>query len=204
MFALVLSVGLVACASSDSESDKSADATETDSGNDKAKDEEKEKEDKSENENVQESEMGKMTIAYKNKELDENAESGPMKLNVNAIQVADFEIAEDYRDMFEGKEKATVIVFKMKAENTSDDTIGFYPDQATITTDAGDQSDADILLSDEVGGDFIGKVKKEGQVFFLVDTPSKDISKVNLIVDGAHDENFEQVGEQIKKEFPVK
>lgn len=166
--------------------------------------EESKEEVKVEDENVQESEIGKMTIFYKNKELDENAESGPMSLNVNAIQIGELEVAEDYKEMFDNKDKVTVITLKMKAENSSDDTINYYPDQATITTDAGDQSDAEIFLSDSIGGEFIGKVNKEGQVFFLVNSPASDIGEVNLIVDGPNNEDFDSVGEKVKMTFATK
>ncbi|MDY0395491.1 hypothetical protein RWE15_14980 [Virgibacillus halophilus] len=125
------------------------------------------KEEKTKDENVQESEVGKMTITYKDKDINENAESGAIKFNVYAIQVGDLEIAKDYQDSFDGKEKATAITMKVKSENTSDETMGFYPDQATLTTDAGDQVDADMFLSDDIGGDFIGKVKKEGNIIFF-------------------------------------
>lgn len=197
---LLLTVGLVACG--DSETSKSKDdssSAEKENSSEKSQDENSKEND----EDVQESDVGKMTITYKNKDMDENAESGPIKFNVNGLQMGDFEIAEAYRDAFDGKEKATIITFKVKTENTSDDTIGFYPDQATITTDAGDQVDADMVLSDSVGGDFIGKVKKEGQIFFLVDTPSEKIKEINLIIAGPHTEDFDKAGDDVKMTFSV-
>ncbi|WP_099157064.1 hypothetical protein [Virgibacillus ndiopensis] len=204
LFAVMVISGLVLSACGEATSDNSEENAKAESNQSTASDDSAENEKTAEakdDEMVKESEIGTMRIAYKNKELDENAESGPMKLNVSGIQVGDLEVNEDYRDMFDGKDKVTVITLKMKAENTSDDTIGFYPDQATITTDTGDQVDADMFFSDSVGGDFIGKVHKEGDVMFLVDSPVKDIGKVNLIVDGAHDENFESVGEKVEMEF---
>lgn len=212
LFALVLSVGLAACGSegSDSEAgtnnnDNSADENENvEQDDNESKDEGSENEDKADDGNVQESEIGKMTITYKNKELEENAESGPITLSVSALQVGELEVAEDYKEIFDNKDKLTAITMELKAENSSDDTVGIYPDQATITTDAGDQVDADVFLSDQVGGDFIGKVKKEGSVYFFVDTPAEEIGQINLIVDGAHDEDYESIGDQIKMSFTTK
>lgn len=163
-----------------------------------------EKVDKKEDENVEDTELGKMTILYKNKELDENAESGPMKLNVSGIQLANLEVAEGQEYMFEEKDKVTVITVQMEAENTVDETISFYPDQATLTTDAGDQKDASLLLSDSVGGDFFGKVKKEGNAIFLVDTPAEEIGEITLNISGSSDESFMDLGEKIKMTIATK
>lgn len=201
---LILSVGLVACGGESSNGNNEKVPKESASTQNKDNKDDSSKEATKEDDTVQESDIGKMTIVYKNKDLNENAESGPMSLTINAIQLGELEVAEDYKEIFDDKDKLTVVTIQMKAENSSDDTIGFYPDQATITTDAGDQVDADMLLSEQVGGDFIGKVKKEGQVFFLVDTPASEIGQVNLIIDGAHNEDFEEVGKQIKLSFETK
>lgn len=53
------------------------------------------------------------------------------------------------------------MIVDVTAENTSDDTINFHPNQATITTNTGEQIQAEIFISDDVGGEFIGKVKKK-------------------------------------------
>lgn len=198
VFTLVLSFALVACGNG-ADSDQSSNNNEGTSEEQKGKNDDKEKDS-----NTEESDVGKLTILYKNKELDENAESGPINLNVNAIQLSELEVSDDYKEMFDNKDKVTVIALKMKVENSSDDTISIYPDQATITTDAGDQVDADVFLSESIGGDFIGKVKKEGDVIFVVNSPANDIGQVNLIVDGAHDENYDKIGEQIKMSFTTK
>ena len=52
----------------------------------------------------------------------------------------------------------TVVTINMTASNSTDQTISFYPDQATLVTDTGQQVDADLWFSGNVGGDFLGKV----------------------------------------------
>ncbi|HLR03649.1 MAG TPA: hypothetical protein VK111_12965 [Virgibacillus sp.] len=205
---MVLVGGLIAC--DDSERSASSDNSNNNKTEEKKdnkekeeKEEEIEEESNSNNEDVQESEIGKLSIAYKDKELDENAESGPINLNVDALQVGELEVSEDYQEFFDGKDEVTTITISMNVENTDDNTNGFYPDQATITTDAGDQVDADMLLSDEVGGDFIGKVKKDGQVIFTVDSDADEINEINLFIDGTHDEDFENIGEDIEMTFNI-
>ena len=201
--ATALALALAGC--SDAET-KKEDTVPVDTNSNTANEDKKadEKVDKKEDKNVEESELGKMTIVYKNKELEENAESGPMKLNVSAIQLANLEVAEGQEYMFEEKDKVTVITVQMEAENTVDETISFYPDQATLTTDTGDQKDASLLLSDAVGGDFFGKVKKEGNAIFLVDTPAEEIGEITLNINGSSDESFMDLGEKIKMTITTK
>lgn len=203
---LILSVSLAACGDTENkDTNDTKEPTTTDKDSEHKEGEASVNEDEEMGtEDVEDTELGKLSIAYKNKELNETTESGPMKLSVTAIQLANLEVAEDYKEMFDNKDKVTVITVEMKAENTTDETISFYPDQATLTTDTGDQQDADMLLSDSVGGDFFGKVNKEGNVIFIVKSPAEEIGEINLIISGSHDEEFENQGEDVKLTIPTK
>jgi hypothetical protein len=198
----IISVALTACGGEKSkDGDKAVKADEPTSSEEK-KDNEKEtnkdKEKSVSEGDVIENEMGKTTILKKKKDMNELVENGPMKLTITGIQSATLEPAADYKEMFDNKDKLTVITVGMKAENTSKETVSFYPDQATLTTNAGDQVDADPLLSDEVGGDFFGPTKKEGKVIFQLDTPAKEISEIKLVIPGASNENLDSLGEDIQ------
>lgn len=151
-----------------------------------------------------ENEMGTFNITYKDKDIKDTYENGPMNLTITGVQVGTLEPSEDYKDMFDGKEKLTTITVGMNAENTSDETVSFYPNQAVLTTNAGDQVDADLFLSGDVGGDFFGEVKKEGEVIFLLDTPAEEIESGKLIINGSHDENIDRLGEDLQIELGFK
>ncbi|NBJ71107.1 MULTISPECIES: DUF4352 domain-containing protein [Clostridia] len=198
---ILLSFALVACGGEESkDNDKEAKADEANSTEEKEEKEDTEKDgEKSVSEgDVIENEMGKTTILNKKKDMDELVESGPMKLTITGIQNATLEPGEEYKQMFDNKDKLTVITVGMKVENTSEDTISFYPDQATLTTNAGDQVEADMLMSDDVGGDFFGPTKKEGKIIFKLDTPAEEIKDIKLIINGASDENLETLGDKIE------
>lgn len=70
-----------------------------------------------------------------------------------------------------GKEITTSAVgVKMQIENTTSDKIyTTYPDQATLVTSTGEQVEADMLLSDHLGGEIHEGVIKEGNVIFYLD-----------------------------------
>ncbi|WP_200411957.1 hypothetical protein [Virgibacillus salexigens] len=200
MLSLVLGFVLVACGEESSDNENTAESKENNSSEEQNNDESKDKENTvsvEEGETI-DNEVGKFTIANKKKDMNEVIENGPMKLTITGIQSATLEPNGDYKAMFDNKDKLTVVTVGMKTENTSEETVSFYPDQATLTTNAGDQVDADLMLSDDVGGDFYGQTKKEGEVIFQLDTPAADISDIKLIINGAHDENIDSLGEDIQ------
>ncbi|MFA1819593.1 hypothetical protein ACDX78_05220 [Virgibacillus oceani] len=161
---------------------------------------EKDNGDSSEGETT-ENELGSFTMVNQNMDLNETYDSGPMELTIHSIQSGNLVVSDEFKDMFDDKDEVTMISVDMKAENTSEDTLSWYPDQAVLTTNAGDQVDADLFFSDSVGGEFYGPTNQEGNVLFMLDTPAEEIEKVKLIINGAHDEDFETIGDDLEIEL---
>lgn len=71
----------------------------------------------------------------------------------------------------EGEEVVSSAVgVKMKVENTTaDKTYNVYPDQATLVTSTGEQVEADLSISDHIGGEIHEGVIKEGNVIFYLE-----------------------------------
>jgi len=151
---------------------------------------------------VTESEIGKLTVNYKNKELNKTHTAGPMNLAISAVQVSTLEVAEDYKEMFDNQDVVTVVTMDMSAENTTDDTVSFYPDQGTLVTDTGQQVEADLFLSGSVGGDFLGKVTLEDSVIWVL-KHDENIKNLKLHIDGPVDTNFNTIAEELILEIPV-
>lgn len=142
------------------------------------------------------------------KELNRSGETGPIKYNLKAIQVskltATTDDAADLLQIEKDKESALVAI-DIEIENTSDDTISIYPDQGTITTNTKEQATAEIFLSDGLGGEMKGQIKKDGTVFFILkNSKADDINKITYYVDAPHDENFDSVGDDIEVELNFK
>ena len=153
--------------------------------------------------NVEETEGGTKTTFYLKKDLDFNSKSGPINLTVNAVQAFNLKLKDqEMKSYFDDKDSVDFIVIKTKVENTSDEDITIFPDQGTITTDTGEQVDAELLLSDDLGGEYYGKVNKEGDISFQVKDASK-IKKITFIVNAAVNAKFESVGEKIKLDIPL-
>ena len=72
------------------------------------------------------------------------------------------------------EEDADVIGVKFTVENTTEHKFDTYPDQATLVTSTGEQVDAEMLLSDHIGGTIDKGVIKEGDVFFYLERGEVD------------------------------
>lgn len=152
---------------------------------------------------VEDTEMGRIEIIAKNKEITDTYESGPMKLTVNALQISKLNPSDNYKEMFDGKDELTVITMAVDVENTSEDTISFYPDQSTIVTDTKEQKEASLILSDELGGDFIGNVKKSGNIIYILDSKAEEVHSLKFVIEGASNSNFETVGNKIEFNYSL-
>lgn len=153
---------------------------------------------------VEENGMKKVPVIT-DKKLNKKGESGPIKYNIKAIQVSKLTATTD--DMasaldVEKDKEVTLVAMDIEVENTSEKTISFYPDQSEITTNTKEQVSSELFLSDSVGGDYIGKVKKSGTVFFILKNSSADdIDTITYHVDAPCDENFESVGDKVSVEL---
>ncbi|OGX79815.1 hypothetical protein A6395_04220 [Exiguobacterium sp. SH31] len=145
---------------------------------------------------VQETELGTNQIHLKNKALDIMEAMGSVQFQVDKVQTSRLKVAEAYRDSFDGKDEVTVVVFNVIAENTVEDTISFHPNQSTLVTNTGEQIDANLWFSDDVGGDFLGEVKKEGNVFFFAESMPEELAELRLIVGGPTNTDYEKLAEE--------
>lgn len=199
---LILSLGLAACGDVEEISDENVNAGSESVKTEPVKEEVAEVEETSDaSGEVSESEIGKMTTIYQNKEISYPIESGTAKASFNKIRYATLEVAPDYKEMFDGQDVVTLITVEATAENTSDETVNFYVDQATLVSDTGQQVDADMLFSDNIGGEFLGAVKKEGNIQWIL-KHDENIKKVSLHISGASDSDYNRMSEDIKVEIP--
>ncbi|WP_312507520.1 hypothetical protein [Lysinibacillus sp.] len=202
--ALVLSLGLAACGEEKAKEEPQKEETQTPVSADKKEDTEKadEKEKSDGVGETTESELGKMTVLYKDKELNMAVNNGPVNATLDKIQLATMEPSESYKESFGGQDKVTIVTIEASAENTVDDTTNYYLNQAKLVTDTGQQVDSDIWFSDDIGGEFLGKVKKNGNIIWIL-KHDEAVKKVTLHISGASNANFDRLGEDLKVEIPL-
>lgn len=147
-----------------------------------------------------EADGGTSEVVAVNYGINETVENGDFTVTLKDARLLQFEPSPDFVDMFED-ESLPMIVFNIDVTNNSDATNTIYPDQGIAVTDTGQQIDAELLFSDDVGGDFLGQVTKSGEVLFLGEGDASEISNVRYIIGSGHDEEWESFGEDI--EFSV-
>lgn len=152
---------------------------------------------------VDKSEFGRVEVIKEKKNINDLFESGPIKLTVTDIQISKVNPSPNYKSMFNDKDEVTSVVLAVEVENTSDETISFFPDQGTIVTNTKEQKGAQVFLSDEVGGDFIGQVKKKGNIIFILDSNAEEINNVKFVLGHPSNENLENIGEDITVSYDI-
>lgn len=149
---------------------------------------------------TEETELGTLTTHSQVLDIGETQESGPFNITLLNASLADLVVSDEFAEWFDTPE-VVVVAMEIDVENTTGDTNAIYPDQGTIVTNTGKQVDADLLMSDDVGGDFLGEVTKSGTVFFFFEEDPAAIENVRYVIGGGFTENFESLGEDL--EFSV-
>lgn len=143
----------------------------------------------------------KKTPLFTNRNVGFEMECGPMIFKINAVQLSTFVSSDESINSFldiDADTEVTLITLEVTAENTSDEDINFYPDQAQLVTDQKEQITSEMFLNDDVGGEFLGKVEKTGLIYFVAKkSPADAINTVTLRINAPHNSDFESLGEHI-------
>lgn len=128
--------------------------------------------------------------------------SGPFVLTINSVQIADIKVSSTEAATLLGievDESAALFAVDVTVENTSNDTMYFYPDQSTVVTNTKEQVAASISTSDVVGGAFMGNVVKDGQVYFICKkSTARDLTDITWYINSPHDSDLNHFGEELK------
>ncbi|MFK3938957.1 hypothetical protein ACI2JA_15765 [Alkalihalobacillus sp. NPDC078783] len=125
-------------------------------------------------------------------------ETGPMTLSFPQVTVSEVvEWPEELAEYYDF-EATGIIQIDMEISNTEDEDINFYMDQATITTNTGEQLEPDLLASDHIGGEFLGAVNKSGSIrYMLQNSDPNEVEWVRILIDAPSDENYNSIGSSI-------
>lgn len=158
-------------------------------------------------EDVQEDDSMKATNTYTNKELGITGEIGPMKYEIPGIQLKIIEPKDQATaDLFEVAVGDEVHAFTIQfaGENTSEEDMSFYLDQAVAITNTKEQLDPDMLLSEYIDGEYLGQVRHEGHnVYILKNSTVDELESIELRIIAPYDANFETVGEDVSHTIEV-
>lgn len=145
------------------------------------------------------------TPVITDKALNYTGTSGPMKYEISAIQISNLNaFTDDAADMFdiEKNKDVAVIALDVSIENTSDDDVSFYFDQAVLTSNTKEQVDPNWLFSDNIEGDYLGNVIHSGTlIYILPNSVAEDITNIVLHVSSPMDDEFNDLSENFTIEL---
>jgi hypothetical protein len=128
-----------------------------------------------------------------------NVASGPMKLDITKVTLD----PEFKRSQYSKPIKA--VVLDAKIENTTDGTVVWYPSHGKIVTNAKEQVENGILNSDDVDGEFIGKVIKSGKIVFEIKGDLDAVTSFNYVIEGARNKtSYAKIGDDKTVEVILK
>lgn len=129
--------------------------------------------------------------------------SGPIELYINNVSIVKINTTEESKIELDNQDVAYAAMIDVKVKNTSKQDVAFYPNQAIITTNVGEQVEETLLFTGDVGGDFLGKVEKEGIVWMPIKKDPEKIKSLTFIVNAPYDDGMNDLGKQIRVKFDV-
>ncbi|WP_157842920.1 hypothetical protein [Bacillus sp. FJAT-44742] len=128
------------------------------------------------------------TIIYEDTDLGIEEESGPISLSIQEVLVGE-------------KDDETIVAVLMEAQNNEEDTVIFYPNQASLSTNTGEEVNADIFDSGSVGGEFGEDTVEKDYVIFYLDMDPAELETLTLSIEGATDGQAETIGDDLEIEI---
>lgn len=207
--ALLLSAGLAACSEEASEPAGKKEAAQTEEAATETTTTEEAPAEDSEFETqvgeTIENEAGSFKLLKRNSDV-EPITTGPFTITIPQVNAISGTVKPDYVDMMGGKEQLEYIQIDMEIAHNEEGNNSLLSNISQITTSTGEQIEADMLMSEQVDSDFIGKVNKKGSYYYILqDSKAADVEWVRLIMEAPNTtETMEPVGEKIDIEIPFK
>ncbi|MDN6161804.1 MAG: hypothetical protein L0I79_03430 [Atopostipes sp.] len=126
--------------------------------------------------------------------------NGPFEIIIHSIELSQFQPNEDKIVEYGGSDLGLISI-ELEVENHSDNKNNIYPMQGLVITDTGKEIDVHFSLSDQVGGEFQGEVKKEGKVHCFFVGQSEKISKLTYQIEAGHDQELQFLGNDFQFVF---
>ena len=154
---------------------------------------------------VENTEVGKKTTIISKKDIKVEDKSDIFTVKVTGVQVSNMQPNKEGKKMFDSeKDNITVVTVAYDIENMTGDTYSLAPDKGKLTTNTGEESQAKNCLSDAVGGNFIGRVKKTGNVIYFLDGDPKKIDSIKLVIAPPLDAKDNSIGKEINLDINLK
>ncbi|WP_444683859.1 hypothetical protein [Alkalicoccus luteus] len=147
-----------------------------------------------------ENEGGTFTLHARQDDID-TIETGPVIMDILQVNTVSGELTPDMAELMES-DVIDYIQIDVEVQNSSDDDITFYVNQATISTDTGEQLESDWLMSDYLDSDMMANTTHSGSFFFILENSNaEDVNSVRMTWSAPIDEDWNELGEDIDIEI---
>lgn len=126
-----------------------------------------------------------------------NITSGPMTLDITKVTLDPAYKENKYSN------PVKAIILDSIVENTSNDSVNWYITQDKIVTNTKEQVSG-YLHSEQVDGEFLGKVVKKGKIVFEIKGDLSAISSFNYNISGPIGKDYKRIGEAKTTEIILK
>ena len=140
------------------------------------------------------------------KDFNYEGETDVFKYTINSIQISTINFKDDtlteLLELETGVEYGCIVI-EYTFENTGKDTMYIQPNDSTIVVNK-EQVNANYFLSDDISGEYLGSVQKDGQLIYILQkSVAEDIKEFRLVIKSPYDEGYEHHGEDIDLTFKV-
>jgi hypothetical protein len=129
-------------------------------------------------------------------------ENGPMRMKIAKVTLDPAYKAKTYSDA------VNAIVMDVSVENTSENKVTWRPEGSggKLVLNTKEQVESgSIFHSDNVGGEFVGKVIKSGKIVFEVKGNLKDVTSLNYVLDSPYNsDTYKAIGTEKTTEIIFK
>lgn len=125
-------------------------------------------------------------------------ESGPFTIKVIGSEVLDLYLFDEFKEDFDNKDKLTIITIALEIEHNVIGINGIYPELGVVVLNTTEEAEVYSMLSDHVGGMFTDISGTRGNLTFILNSEAKDIKAIRYIINGAEDEDYNIIGEDIE------
>jgi Copper amine oxidase N-terminal domain len=126
-----------------------------------------------------------------------NGSAGPMKISISKVTLDNSYNYDQYSNPIRA------VVMDVTVENTSTDTINWHPDQGILVLNTKEQNKDPLMYSDDLGGEFHGKVIKKGKIAFKTTSAFNSITDLRFIISGPFNSDFDNVGDELSLDIKL-
>ncbi|MGD6993951.1 hypothetical protein [Sutcliffiella horikoshii] len=138
------------------------------------------------------------------KDINETIDMKPMTMTIEDIKIFNFKVEDEdmasYLSQWDGTSDGdfNYMQINYSLENTSEDNLTINFPIYTLVLNTGEQIEVmnnDIILDQNNGGDFFGKVKKESVIGVIMESDPSEVKTVKIITDSIFDKEYNTIVE---------